>query len=318
VEDPTLAFLFREKRMELDRQLTMLLDRGRPSFLYGSLQLFGEVSEDLLALARRILSVVPARSREDVGKEVLDAKAFAALAQDELGFYQKQRPEINAKVQVRDDVAGIMVSQGNLLISRSLKTPGKRAEALLQHEVGTHVLTFLNGQAQPFQLLSYGLAGYEALQEGLAVLAEHLVGGLSRPRMRLLAGRVVAVHGLVAGNSFVDMFRELNHVYGFGQRVAFGIVVRVYRGGGLTKDAVYLQGLAALLDYLREGGDLDLLWLGKMGTDHIPIMRELLSRRVLTPAPLLPRYLQEELVRDRLAQLRSGASPLSIIEGKKV
>ena len=33
-----------------------------------------------------------------------------------------------------------------------------------------------------------GLTGYDTLQEGLAVLSEYLVGGLSRPRLRLLGG----------------------------------------------------------------------------------------------------------------------------------
>jgi len=43
---------------------------------------------------------------------------------------------------------------------------------------------------------------FEALQEGLAVVAEYLVGGLNRSRMRLLAGRVRAVASLVAGADF--------------------------------------------------------------------------------------------------------------------
>ncbi|HUV12384.1 MAG TPA: tyrosine/phenylalanine carboxypeptidase domain-containing protein, partial [Acidobacteriota bacterium] len=46
IEDPTLASVFREKQQEVDRQLTMLGDRGTRNFLYGSLQLFGGVSAD--------------------------------------------------------------------------------------------------------------------------------------------------------------------------------------------------------------------------------------------------------------------------------
>ena len=37
------------------------------------------------------------------------------------------------------------------------------------------------------------MAGYEELQEGLAVLAEYLVGGLNRTRMQQLAARVLAI-----------------------------------------------------------------------------------------------------------------------------
>ena len=317
IEDPTLAFLFREKRCEVDRFVNLMADRGKPSFLYSSLQLFGGVSDDLLALARRILTTVPARCREDKPCEMLDAQAFAARARDEVEFYRSTRPEIVTQVQVCDDISGVLVSQGNLLISRSFKVSAARAEALLQHEVGTHVVTYLNGQAQPFKQLCCGLAGYESLQEGLAVMAEYLVGGLGRGRLRLLAGRVIAVQALISGASFVEAFRMLHEEHGFKQEVAFGIVMRVYRGGGLTKDAVYLQGLASLLDYLQDGGDLNLLWVGKIAADHTSIVRELLSREVLIPAPLHPRYLQSESAQARLAQLRSGATPLDLLEGKK-
>ena len=85
-----------------------------------------------------------------------------------------------------------MVSRGNLNIGKRVKIPESRVEALIQHEVGTHVLTYINGMDQPFQQLYCGLAGSDELQEGLAVLSEYLVGGLSAPRFRILAGRVMA------------------------------------------------------------------------------------------------------------------------------
>ena len=40
--------------------------------------------------------------------------------------------------------------------------------------------------------------------------------------------------------------------------------MRIYRGGGLTKDAVYLRGLLQILRYLREGGELEPLFVGKV------------------------------------------------------
>ncbi len=127
-----------------------------------------------------------------------------------------------------------------------------RSEALLAHEVGTHLVTYYNGREQPFQQLYSGLAGYEELQEGLAVLSEYLVGGLSRARMRQLAGRVVAVRLLTDGATFVDTFRTLDQDWGFAQPMAYQITMRVFRGGGLTKDAVYLRGLQSILRYVQQ------------------------------------------------------------------
>ena len=63
-------------------------------------------------------------------------------------------------------------------------------------------------------------------------------------------------------------------------------MLRVYRGGGLTKDAVYLRGLVEALEYVAGGGALDVALVGKLAADHIPVVRELLLRGVLRKPPL--------------------------------
>jgi uncharacterized protein (TIGR02421 family) len=317
VEDPTLAFLFRQKRVELDRQLSMLGDRGTRKFLYGGLQLYGDVSDELLELAHALLTHISPRSRENSLGGHLNAATFAARARAEIEYYRQTYPDISAQVYVRDDTVGLMVSQGNLLIGRQVKIPASRVEALLQHEVGTHVLTYFNGRSQPFQQLYAGMAGYEELQEGLAVLAEYLVGGLSRPRLRLLAGRVVAARFLIDGATFIDTFRQLNRTYSFDQYTAFTITWRIYRGGGLTKDAVYLRGLVKVLEYLKNGGDLKPLFVGKITAEHISLIQELQWRQVLHPAPLQPRYMDQPQTATRLAHLRDGATVLDLIERRR-
>ena len=154
---------------------------------------------------------------------------------------------------------------------------------MVQHEVGTHVLTFINGRAQPFRLLCAGLAGYDELQEGLAVLSEYLVGGLSAARLRLLAARVIAVKCMTDGADFIETFNTLCNDHGFTRRTAFGITARVHRSGGLTKDATYLRGLVSVLRYLRGGGGIEPLLVGKIGMDDLSVMEELLRRKILRP-----------------------------------
>jgi uncharacterized protein (TIGR02421 family) len=210
-----------------------------------------------------------------------------------------------------------MVSRGNLLISADSKIPAARVEALIQHEVGTHVLTYHNGRAQPLRHLYAGLAGYDALQEGLAVLSEYLVGGLSRPRMRLLAGRVVAAAHLIDGATFIETFRELERTHGFARRTAFVVTMRTYRGGGLTKDVVYLRGLQQILDYLGNGGRLKPLFVGKIGAQHIPVIRELQWRGVLKTPPLTPRYMNSPEALERLQRVRSGLTVAELCERKE-
>ena len=317
VEDPTLATLFHAKRKEIDRQLSMLSDRDTKAFHYGSLQLYGSVSETLLQLAEQMLRAMPPQKREKNIGGFLNADEFAARAQGEIDYYRKLSPAISSTVQIRDDTVGLMVSSGNLLISRKSKIPAARVDALLQHEVGTHVLTFFNGRAQPLKLLCSGLPGYEELQEGLAVLAEYLVGGLNKERLRILAGRVVAAFSMINGASFIDTFRLINHEYGFSQRTAFIITTRIFRAGGLTKDIVYLRGLVNLLDYIKNGGELAPLFVGKIAEDHLAIIKELQIRKVLLPVPLYPRYLENEQTRFKLDQLKTNMTVLNLMGGKR-
>ncbi len=318
IEDPTLAHLFREKRVELDIQLTMLSNIDTPRFLYGSSQLFGNVSDDLLKLAEEIVEHTSSRSREKTPSARLDAAAFSQRAEEELEYYRQQCPEFSANAEIRDDMyAGLMVSKGTLLIGEKTNIPTSRADALIQHEVGTHILTYFNGQTQPFRMLYTGLAGYEEMQEGIAVLSEYLVGGLSLSRLRLLAARVIAARCLTEGASFIDTFRELNETHLFTQRTAFTITMRIYRSGGLTKDAVYLRGLVGLLDYLKAGGALEPLFVGKIAAEHIPIIQELEWRKVLKPAPLRPRYMENPNVEEKFNALRQGLSVLDFIKQEK-
>ena len=313
IEDPTLAHIFNAKRHELDRQLTLIADRQTDRFLQVSLQLYGRVAPPLLETATCILE----QFRVDDDKllaHFIDASGFAERAEAELSWYRRAYPSLAAKVEIRGDLHGVMVSQGDLLVSEQFTLPEPQVEATLAHEVGTHIVTYYNGSAQPLKQLKAGMANYEPLQEGLAVLSEYLIGKLSRARLRLLAGRVLAVHRLTAGASFVETFRELQANQGFNPYTAFSITMRVYRGGGFTKDAVYLRGLLALLHYLKADNDLELLYLGKIALEHIGLLEELRWRQVLKPSCLRPRYLNHPQAKERLQRLRQGASVLELVD----
>jgi len=157
------------------------------------------------------------------------------------------------------------------------------------------------------------MPGYEELQEGLAVFAEYLVGGLNGVRLRLLAGRVIASSLMIDDASFIDTFRELNRNYGFEKRTSYTITVRTFRGGGLTKDAVYLRGLVQLLDYLKSGGDLDVLYVGKIALEHIPVIKDLQWRKVLKTIPLKPNYLLSDEVKSKINMINNIKSVLNLI-----
>ena len=315
VEDPALHALFAEKREELDAQIDLLGNRGSKRFLYGSLQVYGAPDEALLSLARRIAAAIPPRSREKGSGGPLDAKAFAQLAERALEHYRKECPDLKARVEIRDDVPGLIVSNGHFLVGTNATVSSSRAPATIAHEIGTHILTYYNGLAQPFRQLHTGMAGYEALQEGIAVLAEYLVGGLSKPRLRLLAGRVLAVAALIDGADFVETVRMLHADHDFSHRGAYTIAMRVHRSGGLTKDLVYLKGLDDLLRHLGESEmPFEELLVGKFALEHIHLIEELRWRGILKEPMLQPHYLRDENARKRLEKIRRGIGPLDLIE----
>lgn len=314
IEDPTLAQLFREQQFDIDHRINMIIERGTRKFLYSSLQLYEKPDDALVALADKILRSLPEVSTHETLDKQLSSKEFADRAQEELDFYKKDHPDLPAAVVIRDDVPGVLVSQGNLIIGKERRIPLGRAEALLSHEVGTHILTNYNGKAQPFRQLSAGLPGYDELQEPLAVLSEYLVGGLSNRRMRTLAMRVMAVHWLVEGASFVEVFRNFTKEYELHREISFSVAMRVFRGGGFTKDVVYLRGLLSLLDHLRHGLDIEMLYVGKFGLSYLPIIRELLWRNVLVPARLKPHFFQSEEAMKRLAKVREGATVMDLVK----
>lgn len=308
VEDPTLERIYREKVREVARQLTMLAERNTHRFLPGSLQLYGGVEPELRELALEILGDANEAEalQSEEGPAVIDAQAFARLAASEIEHYRGQHPGFDAELAIVDDVSGLMVSKGVLRIDRTLALTPRRARALIDHEIGVHVVTYMNGKSQQLQIFRSGLAGYEGFQEGLSVLAEYLSGGLTRRRLQLLAARVMAVEMVVGGAGFGEVFEALTDRYSLPDGAAFTVAMRVLRGGGLTKDAVYLRGLQQVLGHLRGGGDLEPLWVGKIALQHAPLVQELLYRGVLHEPYWRPRCFETADAKPRLDQIRQG------------
>jgi uncharacterized protein (TIGR02421 family) len=305
IEDPLLERLLAEKRHELDHQLTMLSTRNSPAFKAASLLQYGTVGSQLLADAHAILA--RPRDRKSRG-EAVGAAEVANAALTLVHQYQSAHGSFDASIQIRDDVGGLLVSGNKLLISSSASILRSRLDALLAHEVSVHLLTHFNGAAQGLTVFRTGLANYEGLQEGLGVFAEWAVGGLSEPRMRLLAGRVVAVEAMLDGAEFIDVYRRLVDDCGLPRKAAFDITARVFRSGGFAKDLIYLKGFQQVIGLVAAGASLDAYWIGKIGCEHASAVEELIQRKLVHPPLFKPEFLQRKDVERRIARLRGETS----------
>jgi uncharacterized protein (TIGR02421 family) len=312
VEDPVLETLFSEKRQEVDHQLTMLEARNTPRFRFASLMLYEPVDSGLRDTAGQILAADFPCPPAPGG--TADCHAVANAAQNMVELYAAADPAFNVHVELRDDIAaGMMVSGHHLYVSTATLMPAHRVEPLLHHEVGVHLLTYVNGSKQGLGIFKRGLAGYEGVQEGLGVFAEWVVGGLTRARLRLLAARVVAVDAMIDGGDFISVFRILRREHGFSSQAAFLIAARVFRGGGFAKDAIYLRGFKAVLDMLAAGQSLDPFWYGKIATRHLAMVAELAERGILHKPALIPLFLAAPGVAERIAAFRHHPSYSSLL-----
>jgi uncharacterized protein (TIGR02421 family) len=311
VGDPVLGQLLRAKHREMELQLDMLEARDTDDFLPLSVELYGGVSPSLRRQAEALLATI---TRTEPSDEALDAEEFLALAEAEIAHYREVDPDLAMHAEIRPDVNGVMVSGDVLLVGPETKVQRARAQALLHHEVGTHLVTQANGSHQPVKVLGVGLAGYDETQEGLAVLAEIACGGLTAFRLRQLASRVLTVHRMIGGATFAEAHEALV-ADDFPPASAWTTVMRVYRSGGMTKDAIYLRGLVELLEHLGAGGSLDQLWLGKFSLRDLPLIGDLESRGLLRPPRVLPRYLHDPASHANLARAAGTDDLGTLLEG---
>jgi uncharacterized protein (TIGR02421 family) len=307
--DPVLVHMIRGMHRELERRLELMAARNTDQFLLGAIEKWGHVEQALLDLAEEVLEVIPPGPPAE---EYVHAHELAGMANEELAHYRLQYPELTTLVHVSDLVAGVMVENGELFIGTDAYISSDRVEQLLHHEIGVHVLTYVNGSVQPIRMLSLGLEGYEETQEALGVLAECLGGGLRPKRLRAFALRVMAAMSASQRASFAETYQLITSL-GAGRNRAFTTTMRAHRSGGMTKDALYLGGINRLLGFVKAGGDIESLLVGKVSLADAPFVTELLERKVLVDPPLRPRFLEADRAPEQLARIADGAGVLDLV-----
>lgn len=277
IRDPALRQLYREAIDALAQRIDLLVSIGSERFLYSSLRYYGEPDDVDLANARFLLHAADRRQEQ---QKIYNAEQM-------LDFFSQRAREwgLNCRTELSDRIlAAAMVSSGRnaLLVRRDARVTESEMLALAHHELGIHMVTTLNARRQPLQIFSLGLPGNTHAQEGLAILSEYLCGHLTLGRLKTLALRVIAVEQMIHHNDLRRTWRTLTEDYGCSSEEAFSISARVHRGGGFTKDHLYLSGFREALKLYRQG-DITPLLIGKTGFGYLPLLAELLARGLLHP-----------------------------------
>jgi uncharacterized protein (TIGR02421 family) len=254
---------------------------GTPEFLYDSLRYYGEPSEKDIRNAHFILHLPTDVEGQD---DTLIGSAEIQTILEHFG--QQQGYEYQIKL---DDnmIANALVSGTTIKINSSAQVSTIEAHALAHHELGVHLLTTLNARIQPLKIFSMGCPVNTLTQEGLAILSEFLAGHISVSRLRILALRVLAVKSMIQEKDFRTTFMYLKEQHHVSDQQAFTITTRVYRGGGFTKDYVYLQGFHKMLNLYETADNFNHLLVGKTSTEYLPAISRLIDKGWVVP----PKYI---------------------------
>lgn len=234
-------------------------------FYYNSLHSFGTPTEQDVENAKFILHF---QDDEDSEKDQpkYDCHQAEAIFREYSKSYDfsydiKHSSTMGAIAMVLNNIKALVINSNHTFSDTEMNI-------LTNHEIGVHMVTTMNGLLHPLKIFSHGFPNYEETQEGLAVFSEYMSGNLSIKRLKELAYRVIAVDSLAKGYSFSKTFRLLHNTYDLNREEAFYISVRAHRGGGFTKDYLYLSGLKKVYNYYQEGKDLSLLLTGKVCLDY--------------------------------------------------
>ncbi len=285
ITDISLQRLYRDVIDSYADKVEQLTCIGTGKFLYNSLRYYGEPSDGDVANARFLLHAPNLKEEEEEVADI-DAETIRQAFLEAL-----QRMDMQGRVKIsRKIVATAMVSssQRAVLIKAVARVTRTQLQALIHHELGVHLVTTRNAEAQPLKIFLLGLPLNTLTQEGLAILAEFLSGNITLGRLRTLALRVLVIDRMVNGESFRDIFAMLVEDYGLSRDSAFNIVMRAFRGGGYTKDYLYLRGVRDCLKAHREGTAFENLFIGKTSLDYLPIIVELRERGLVTAPRHLP------------------------------
>ncbi len=243
-------------------------------FYYNSLRSYGTPTERDVENAKFILHFAD----EPLGKEMIPAFSAQEAKQYFEEFAKRYNFKLNIKLSTKL-AAEAMVSNSTqtLLLKKNVLFSENQLKTLAYHEIGVHLVTTYNGMAQPLKVFSNGFPKNVETQEGLAVFSEYMSGALTLKRLKELAYRVLAVDSLLKGNSFAATFDLIHGQYKLNRDDAFTITLRVHRGGGFTKDQLYLTGLKKVYDYYHAGEDLSLLLMGKVNIEYKPLIEKLLK-----------------------------------------
>ncbi|RNC89985.1 MAG: DUF1704 domain-containing protein [Allomuricauda sp.] len=273
IEDDTIRTMYKDVINYYSNMIQCIETIGlAKSFYFNSLSVYGTPTERDVQNAQFILHYPD----EPMGSDMEQVYSPLEAADYFADFASRYSFPLNIKFSTHI-AAEAMVSNSSqtLLVKKNVKFSKNQLLTLANHEIGVHLVTTYNGLQQPLKILSNGLPKNVETQEGLAVFSEYMGGALTLKRLKELAYRVMASDSLIKGYSFADTFDLIHNKYKLNRNEAFTITLRAHRGGGFTKDRLYLSGLRKIYKRYQAEESMDILLSGKVALADEPNIRYL-------------------------------------------
>ena len=283
IQDVSIRHFYRSTIDMLAEKIDLLTTIGTEKFLYNSLRFHGEPREQDIKLAQFLITAPSIDEKKEDQLGANDCAEYFRRARADYGF--DYRVELTNRIVAR---AMVNNARRTVLINKDSMFTKTEILALIHHELGVHMVTGINARKQALKIFKLGLPGNTETQEGLAIISEYLSGNLTLCRLKTLAHRLMAVHMMVQNYDFSRTFKALNDDFGLSKEDAFSLTARVYRGGGFTKDYLYLTGLRQGLRMFLSGINMQPLFVGKTSFAYLPILKEMIDREIIVGPAHMP------------------------------
>ncbi|BAO56293.1 flavohemoglobin expression-modulating QEGLA motif protein [Nonlabens marinus] len=284
IDDPMIRELYKDVVYTYSGMLQCIETISEPGnrFYFNSLRFYGTPTDKMVENAKFIL-------HHDEGAVEQTALSIPTISTyDAIEFFNEYKRIYDFDFGIKTSSAmsaAAMVSNKDqmLILKKNHLFSQHQLNVLAHHEIGVHLVTTFNAAEQPLHIFSNGFPNNVETQEGLAVFAEYMSGNLTVSRLRELAYRVIATDSLIKGNDFSETFNLIHNQFGLDRERAFNIVLRVHRGGGFTKDALYLSGLQKIYSRYEAGMSMESLLLGKCSIEYEPVVNHLKELDLVKP-----------------------------------
>ncbi|MCX6734949.1 MAG: DUF1704 domain-containing protein [Candidatus Peregrinibacteria bacterium] len=288
-DSSTLGKIYEEKKKEIIKKINLLESIDEENFSKYSIELYGQPTEEEYEECKELIKKSPSSTEEKANIDSEQAKMKFEEAFKKYGLSKW-------KVKIKEDLVSNCVAGKNnsLFIKRNATFSEDRIEELIIHEIETHILTAENGKMQPYEILNRGSANYLTTQEGLAMYNVENQRNKKFTENSKALSHVIAIYEAM-NSSFSKVYSRLVNL-GLTKEQAFRSTIKAKRGfndtskpGAFTKDYLYFKGYIEVKEFVKNGGKIEDLYLGKFNIKDLETIK---SINGIKAAKHLPKWLK--------------------------